>query len=110
MTAVQGHCPICGGTSLILAHGGHITCPRPECPRPTAVDELLADTEADHIVVLRAKDFSIRHPLRERLDDELLTCDVHARIRGMNGPPRQPGTYRLTRLPAGSWMWEEVDW
>lgn len=106
--AVQGHCPVCGGCSLFLAEGGHVTCSRLECPRPTAVDELLANRETDHVVVLQPKTFTVRHPLRERLDDELLTCDVHQRIRGLDGPPRQPGTYRVTVLPGGSWMWEEI--
>lgn len=108
MTAVRGHCPACGGESLFLAEGGYVTCSRLECPRPSAVAELLDDRETDHLVVLRRKDFTVRHPLRERLDDALLTCDVHERIKAMDGPPRQPGTYRVSVLPGGSWMWEEV--
>lgn len=108
MGQVQGHCPACGGASLFLAEGGHVTCSRLECPRPTAVDELLADRETDHIVVLEQTDFTVRHPLHERLDDALLTCDVHQRIRALDGPPRELGTYRVTVLPGGSWMWEQV--
>lgn len=105
---VVGYCPACGGESLFLAAGGYVTCSRLECPRPAAVDELLEDRETEHIVVLRDRDFTVRHPLRERLDDQLLTCVIHQRITSLNGPPAQLGTYRVTVLPGGSWMWEEV--
>lgn len=108
MNEVVGYCPACGAASLFLADGGYITCSRLECSRPTAADELLADRETDHVVVLRERDFTVRHPLRERLDDELLTCDVHERIKALSGPPAKPGTYRVTVLPGGSWMWEEA--
>lgn len=107
MSKVQGHCPACGGESLFLAEGGHVTCSRLECPRPDAVDELLEDRETQHVVVLTARDFTIRHPLRERLDDQLLTCELHRHIAHLSGPPHQPGRYRVISLPGGSWMWEE---
>lgn len=108
MTDVAGYCPMGCGPTLFLGRGGHITCSLASCPRRTAVAELLEDQEADHVVVLRKRDFTIRHPLRERLDDHLLTCAIHRRIASLAKPPAKPGTYRLTVLPAGSWMWEEL--
>ncbi|MYY79722.1 MULTISPECIES: DUF6085 family protein [unclassified Streptomyces] len=38
---VQGCCPACRGTSLMLADGGHVTCRRLDCPNPSAADQLL---------------------------------------------------------------------
>ncbi|WP_416476914.1 hypothetical protein [Streptomyces sp. LKA04] len=41
MIDVQGHCPACGGSSLFLGEGGHVTCSRIECPAPGEADDLL---------------------------------------------------------------------
>lgn len=41
MTDVQGRCPACGGSSLFLGSGGHVTCSRIHCSNPCAADELL---------------------------------------------------------------------
>ncbi|MFB8182611.1 hypothetical protein ACFC8N_42810 [Streptomyces sp. NPDC055966] len=38
---VQGRCPACGTTSLLVGDGGHVTCSLDVCPNPSAVDELL---------------------------------------------------------------------
>ncbi|MBZ6290436.1 helix-hairpin-helix domain-containing protein [Streptomyces olivaceus] len=38
---VQGRCPACGGTSLFLGEGGHVTCSRIDCPAPGEADDLL---------------------------------------------------------------------
>jgi hypothetical protein len=43
MTDVQGRCPACGGSSLMLADGGYITCRRLDCPQPDAASEVIAD-------------------------------------------------------------------
>ncbi|WP_461707338.1 hypothetical protein [Streptomyces prasinus] len=41
MTSVQGRCPACGGSSLFLGEGGHVTCSRLDCPAPAEADDLL---------------------------------------------------------------------
>ncbi|MFF0055701.1 DUF6085 family protein [Streptomyces microflavus] len=41
MPDVQGRCLACGGSSLFLGEGGHVTCARIGCPDPTSVDDLL---------------------------------------------------------------------
>ncbi|MET9445330.1 hypothetical protein [Streptomyces sp. NPDC006610] len=46
MTDVQGRCPACGGNSLFLADGGHVTCSRLDCPNPSTADDLLHGGEA----------------------------------------------------------------
>jgi hypothetical protein len=103
--AIVGYCPACGWESLVVAKGGHITCCRIGCPRPTAADELLADREPEHIVVFSEDEFTIRHPLREHLDDALLKCMLHAKLSALPGPPVRPGCYRARRNGT-SWAWE----
>ena len=96
MTAqVAGYCPMGCGQTLYL-DDGRIYCRSPQCPRGDAVSDLLADAETNHIVWLRDEDFTIRHPLRERLGDELLNCQLHADL-AQWGPPLNPGKYRVPR-------------
>lgn len=103
---VQGFCPVCGWESLVLMAEGHVTCCRLDCPRPDAVTEILSEKETGHIVWLRDDDFTIRHPLRERLGDELLTCRLHADL-AEDGPPLPPGKYRV---PTGGTVFRAFDW
>ncbi|MFD3523871.1 hypothetical protein [Streptomyces sp. NPDC058653] len=46
MPDVQGRCPACGGSSLFLGEGGHVTCSRTACVAPGAADQLLHGEEA----------------------------------------------------------------
>lgn len=95
MAEIRGFCPMGCGETLFVGAVGHITCSFQDCGHPTAVDELLADRETEHVVKLSATDFTVRHPLHERLDDALMTCDLHAWIASRPGPPAKPGTYRV---------------
>lgn len=105
---VRGYCPMgCGATLICGRPDGAVLCSSTGCPRPSAAGELLDDRETEHIVELHEDDFTIRHPLRERLDDELMTCDIHAQLRATDGPPRPPGRYRLT-VRGRIWSWAEV--
>ncbi|MYX67345.1 hypothetical protein K388_05598 [Streptomyces sp. KhCrAH-43] len=47
MPDVQGRCPACGGASLFLGSGGHVTCSRIDCPAPGEADDLLHGKESD---------------------------------------------------------------
>ena len=47
---VQGRCPACRGAGLFLGSGGHVTCPRVDCPNPTAADDLLHQRAHDRAV------------------------------------------------------------
>jgi hypothetical protein len=85
---VQGFCPVCGSESLFLGAGGYVTCSRIDCPEPDAVSSLLDDRETAHIVTFRELDFTIRHPLRERLRDELPPLRPARRAVGAPGPAR----------------------
>ena len=106
MSALVGHCPACGRQSLFQGMGGHITCGHLECPRPTAVDELLQDDEREHIVYFEEHSFVIRHPLRERLQDELVQCVLTEHIASLPEPPVEPGRYRAMAMIGGLWKWE----
>lgn len=113
---VAGFCPACGQELLVLTDTGHIICALSDCPNQGAVDDLLDDRETGHVVVFGETEFTIRHPLIERLDDALLDCDLHRIIAGLDGPPVQPGRYRARHIPgefavtrhslAGQWVWE----
>lgn len=107
-TKVSGYCPMGCGETLFVGSGGYVTCSYIPCPRPDAVATLLADAETEHIVELRKREFTVKHPMRERLDDALMDCQLHAEIAAiaaMSGPPAKPGRYRVTNAPEGrSWQ------
>ena len=96
ITLVGAHGPMGCGQTLFVLTGNHIMCDNPTCPDYTAVNDILADPETEHIVTLDHDDFAIKHPLRERIGDELLGCQLHISIAALDGPPAPPGTYRVT--------------
>lgn len=104
---VQGYCPMGCGETLFLAAEGYVTCGHLECPRPDAVADILDDREVEHVVDIIETEFSIKHPLRERLDDALLDCHLHKDMAAMSGPPAKPGRYRALLID-GVWKWHEV--
>ncbi|WP_308169542.1 DUF6085 family protein [Acrocarpospora catenulata] len=78
------------------------TCSFIHCPRPDAVSTLLEDREVEHIVQFGAETFTVRHPLRERLDDALMECALHDHIANLDGPPVKPGQHgRVATESAG---------
>lgn len=110
MIKVQGYCPMGCGQTLFLADSGNITCnyrsDTDGCPQPDAASMLLEDRETEHIVELREDGFTIRHPLRERLNDDLLSCDLHTYISYLPPAGRRPGRYRARYNPAGVGTWQ----
>jgi hypothetical protein len=101
---VKGHCPMGCGETLFVASGGYLTCSYVTCPRPDAVATLLEDRETEHVVVFDNDGWTVRHPLRERLDDALLICRIHNDIDQLRGPPAQLGTYRAWKQD-DKWVW-----
>jgi len=100
--SVQGRCPMGCGETLMLGDGGFVTCCRLDCPRPDAASAILADADPEHLVELREQDFTVRHPLAERLDNALMSCTLHEHLQLM--PPRQPGRYRV-QADGDSFVW-----
>lgn len=79
MITIEGHCPECGGSVLALVDG-KIECTNTDCRNPAAAHTILADDEVDHVVHFTPSGFAIRHPLRERIENRLLTCDLHTHL------------------------------
>lgn len=108
MENVAGYCPMGCGQTLFLGEGGHVTCSWAQCPRPEAVDELLADREIEHVVELGHTGFGVQHPLRERLDGALFECELHQLISEEEGPPEEPGHRYRVREPFWDSAWERL--
>lgn len=69
-------CPMCGRGLAYAKDYGELTCVGTDCPRPTAAAELLSEGETEHLVTLSTNGYSVKHPIRERLDNQLLSCDL----------------------------------
>ena len=96
---VGGYCPMGCGETLQLSSYGVVVCMNQSCPKPYAVTKLLADSETEHIVRFTEDDFVVRHPLRERLDDELMRCELHQYVNQNFGQPPDGAEYwRVTKL------------
>ena len=57
----------------------------------------LGANELRHKVSFKANEFTVEHPLSERLDDSMMGCEYHAMIAAQLGPPSPLGLYWLTR-------------
>ncbi|MGW0578323.1 DUF6085 family protein [Streptomyces sp. NPDC002920] len=110
-SSVAGHCPMgCGETLQRRAADGIIVCSAAGCPRPNAVDVILREPETEHIVQFDEDGFTIRHPLRERLDDALMRCELHRFCAGLPGPPvGDNGRCRATFLGPRDWVFQRIE-
>lgn len=108
MILVAGQCPMGCGEQLILGEGRQLCCVHSKCPRPTAAAEILADTETGHVVTVTLDgQFAIRHPLRERLDDALLSCQLHVFMENDEKFWLAAGCYRAAGEP--DWSFTRLD-
>lgn len=108
---VQGYCPMGCGESLYLASSGAVECVKPDCPDPVAVTGVLFDRETEHLVAFDDDGWSAKHPLRERIGDALLRCEIGDAVQVMLKQEDTPyGMYRVMRSPIGpgGWSWERV--
>ena len=109
---VHGSCPMgCGRTLHLASDSGMIACTAPGCPRPSAVTDLLQDRETEHVVTFTEEGFTLRHPLKERLDEALMECDLHEELASLSWAPVPPGRYRASRWPdqnARRWAYIEL--
>lgn len=104
--SVDGFCPECGEQTLVLV-GSRLQCVNEVCPKWDAAHALLQDREVRHVVQVGQAGWTVRHPLVERIDDELMVCGLHAhldRILRHNRPP--VGRYWLSFFEATqTWEW-----
>jgi hypothetical protein len=99
---VQGFCPMGCGATLFLGSGGYVTCSYSNCPRPDAATVILEERETEHLVTIDDNTFTVKHPLKERLDDAILTCDIAPRLHHVmttgDLPALRTGRYRATAI------------
>jgi hypothetical protein len=67
-----------------------------------SVVTILSDSETDHIVVLGEEEFTVRHPLSERVAGDLFKCYFHPWLSSQDGPPHPLGKYRVADVD-GEW-------
>lgn len=93
---VQGFCPACGNPTLAIDEfEARLGCTEVDCPRPTAAHDVLSDDQTLHLVTLRRDDFTVRHPLIERLDNRLEECRIHAALADCDDMPMGQGVYTV---------------
>lgn len=107
MIQVKGYCPACGNQTLRVLEDESdptpVVCVGENCPDMGAVHRILQDAQTDHVVHFSGSGFTIRHPLRERIDDALMDCELHLALMGMPGPPDgRPGRFRM--------FWKDGRW
>lgn len=108
--ALQGFCPMGCGQTLERVAGGTVKCVAENCPRPDVVHLLLQDAESEHIVTVEVEatqdgprtTFTLRHPLKERVDGQLERCRTHLYLQRMGETgelANRTGRWRLTPDP-----------
>lgn len=112
MILLEGQCPLgCGGTLYAEENSlvNRVICLGDDCPDPDTVNRILQDDEMHHLVRFTEGSFTIRHPLRERSNSELMECPVSLSCARMPGPPDGvEGLYRM--LPSSSgFVFERVE-
>lgn len=106
---VEGYCPMGCGRTLHLMQSGIIKCLSRDCPDPIAVHKILSDPETAHVVDLGESAWGAKHPLRERIGDQLLDCRIGDAAEQAHAFGQESGRYRVTRsdIPGGeAWRWE----
>ncbi len=96
----SGYCPMGCGETLFVDANHSIVCSSHECPRPTAVHELLSEP-MEHVVRLHVGTWTVKHPLRERLDGALFDCALPEVVKSLYDKHSGlvlPGTYRATPI------------
>lgn len=76
--------------------------------RESLARELAADpNNFEHIVRIEETYFTLQHPLTER-NESLFDCDLHSQFAALDGPPREPGDYRVVFNDNGGWSLEPL--
>lgn len=91
---VAGYCPACGGV-LAVDETGVITCTERACPDALAAHKILGESETEHLVEIDDHGFHVKHPLRERIDNALLTCEVLTSLQQHVPESHSRGTFRV---------------
>ena len=114
MINLDGYCPMGCGQTLRAEETklvNRVICWAPACPDPLAAQKILQDSETEHVVrfSFHSEGFTIRHPLRERLDDALLYCKLTDFCFKLSQAPNGvPGSYRAI-LEEDAWIFQRID-
>lgn len=106
--SVVGQCPMGCGETLALDYLHRVYCIMADCPRQMATHEILSEIVTDHIIEVRAHDFTLKHPLRERLDGDLFDCHMHRDLHELDSAPVPVGRYAVTYDEDGELHFEDV--
>lgn len=96
MIYISGLCPMGCGDTLLVNDEYRISCYGSQCPRPSAADEILSEPTAGHIMETNIFRYDLIHPLRERLDQQLLQCELSRYLDTLESTPVSPGRYQVT--------------
>lgn len=123
---VAGYCPACGRKDLVVesldpeSERPGVHCNSGICPDFLAATKVLQDPEIHHIVRFdEGGYFNAKHPLRERIDGELLDCKIFGVVMDWLGVPalsrKREVAGTIWRVKAASehnldanWVWEEL--
>lgn len=123
---IQGRCPACGAEELHRGFQGRVVCGNTLCEQQDAVHDLLTDPElTEHLIKVtpsvrrfdsqgnpgpESTDWTLRHPLVERLDDALFGCELALYLNAMHQANEElaEGLHRVTVLDTGGWRFEQV--
>lgn len=84
--SVEGRCPQCGHEELkVNAANPKVYCHNPQCTRPDAVTRLLKESDPDHVLVVKEGFWTLKHPLRERLEGDLFGCEIANAVAALDG-------------------------
>jgi hypothetical protein len=90
---IAGQCPMGCGETLHVGDGGHIICNGQDCPHPTSVDVLLHQS-LEHVVEFSDEGFVIEHPLSERINHTMASCQLMLDLAALPAMPvSEPGRY-----------------
>lgn len=102
------YCPMGCGQTIHLMGSGMLGCVNYQCPDKGAAQKVLSDAETEHVVVYKGGTCVVRHPLRERIGDALVECEVAAAVFALSQHPEGDGRYRATVGADGELALEEV--
>jgi Family of unknown function (DUF6085) len=102
---VVGYCPMGCGPHLHVMSGGMIMCLAPKCPDPGSVTKILSDPETGHVVEVTDNGYTVKHPLRERVDD-LFSCGTAL---AMGAEVLPPGRWRPEARDDGTLFFKRID-
>jgi hypothetical protein len=114
MINIDGYCPLGCGQTLRAEETklvNRVICWAATCPDPLAAQKILQDPMTEHIVrfSFSGSGFTVKHPLRERLDDALLYCELAQICGAMPEPPGGVAGSYLVRLEEENWTFERID-